>query len=71
VSAPDLTLDDWRRVLASGNRSVTYVGLSGSARLRAKLVSVAASGLRIRFDGGAVERVHPSDVRVGHPDAAR
>lgn len=57
-------VDEWRAWASTGRRNVTYVGMSGSARVRATLLSISQSGLRVRCDG-VIQRWHPNDVRPG------
>lgn len=59
-----MTLEEWTAYRATGRKNVTYVGMSGNARVRGSLLTVAKSGLRVRVEG-RVERFHPEDVRPG------
>lgn len=57
-------IDEWKEWASTGRRNVTFVGMLGKSRIRARLLSVSKSGLRVRCDGN-VERWHPDDVRPG------
>ena len=59
-----MNIEQWAPWKAAGGRNVTFVGMSGTARVPAVLLSVAKSGLRVRAATG-VERWHPADVRAG------
>lgn len=58
-------MDEWTAWKATGRKMVTFVGMSGNARIHATLLSVSKSGLRCRH-GDVIERWHPNDVRPGH-----
>lgn len=59
-----MTLEEWAAYKASGRKNITWVGMSGTARIRATLLTVAKTGLRVRVEG-RIERWHPDDVRPG------
>lgn len=55
-----MTLDECRELRS---KTVRYVGITGDAQLRAKVLSVSARGVRVRFlDSDTVELVHPNDL---------
>ncbi|MDY0827534.1 hypothetical protein SK224_00170 [Microbacterium sp. BG28] len=62
-----MNVAEWKAWRAAGGHRITYVGLGGNGRAHGVLLSVAQSGLRVRFGGPGShdERVHPADVRPG------
>ncbi|WP_306233856.1 hypothetical protein [Agrococcus beijingensis] len=50
-------LDALRQRIANGNRSAVVLGA------RVTILTVARSGVRVRFPDGHIERAHPEDVR--------
>lgn len=50
-------LSDLRARVASGDRLANAFGQS------VRILTIASSGVRVRFPDGHIERVHPEDVR--------
>ena len=59
-----MNVTEWATWKSAGHRNVTYVGMSGDARVRGTLLTVSKSGLRVRTENG-INRFHPEDVRPG------
>lgn len=56
------TTDYWRSYVQR-TREARWVGILGDANMRCRILSIAQTGIRVRWRDGRMERVNPADLR--------